>query len=532
MNFTRWIAPLAATAALLAACGGSDEPGPPSIDTAPASLTVPEGDSATFTVLASGEGPLGYRWLRGSGTTSVGSAATLQVGPATLYDDAATYKVEVSNNRGATMSPTATLSVTPRRWSDTPLASGVNSEPSANATAGAVDAQGNFVFAFFGPSTSADRAGVWLGRQTPTGTFFATRISGSTDGGTTSPAELRLALDSSGAAMVVWRRNGNGSEVYASVARWGDGADVPVTRISNPGDFAMEPAVAAVGNGTFEVLWAEVVSGTTTKLTTRRFDLNGNTWAAPQVIATTLENVSWPRIASDGAGRVWTAWAQYPNQVYTLYGKERTASMSAWDNSAPLVLGTAGARDPVLELTSTGQGVLTANDVQGRVYVRRLTSSGWSSAQYVANAFSVKPGVAIHNDGRIAIASMSTGTQFTTLYHWTYDPLADTWSAPLTLRSTSASTIGSPAVKFDAAGNQVVLWSEREPNNGPGAIRARRFIAGGIGWLADVAVSPLIESENDLLPALAVGNDGKAMALWYHESATQQWRLPQLSLLR
>lgn len=531
MTFIRWITPLAATAALLAACGGA-EPGPPSIDTAPASITVAEADTTSFTVLASGEGPLSYRWLRGSSSTSLGNTDTLQFGPVTLYDDAASFKVEVSNTHGTTISPNATLSVTPRQWSATPLASGVDSEFSANSTVGAVDAQGNFVFAFFGPSTTLNRAGVWLGRKTPAGSFSATRVSGSTDGGATSPMELRLALDSSGAAMVVWRRNGNGSEVYAAVARWGNGADVPATRISTPGDFAMEPDVAAVGNGSFEVLWAEVVQGTTTKLTTRRFALNGNAWAAPQVIATTLENVSWPRIASDAAGRVWTAWTQYPNQVYTLYGKERTAGMSAWDNSSPVVLATTGAREPILKLTSTGLGVLTSNDVQGRVYARRLTPNGWSPALYVANAFSANPGVAIHDDGRIAIASLSTGTALTTLYHWNYDPLADAWSAPLTLRSTTAGTIGTPSVKFDAAGNQVVLWSEREPNSGPGAIRARRFIAGGMGWLADVLVSPLIGVETDLLPALAVAADGTAMALWYHQSQTLQTRVPQLSVLR
>ena len=208
------------------------------------------------------------------------------------------------------------------------------------------------------------------------------------------------------------------------------------------------------------------------------------------------------------------------------------AHSSTPGGGAATALSAAGHSAPQMKMNANGQGVLTFSDSIGRVHARLLTPTGWAAAQYVANAHIVAPAVALHADGRIAIASLSVGTGQNTLYHWSYDPGNQAWSSASVVRATTGASIGAPSVRFDAAGNEVVLWSETQTGNGPVQVNARRFITGGMGWLAQAAVSPLVTGEAHTNPALAVAADGTSMALWYHVSNQGQSRVPVYALLR
>ncbi|MEO6003302.1 MAG: MBG domain-containing protein [Opitutus sp.] len=84
--------------------------GPPVITTQPVAVSVKVGETATFTVGASGTQPLTYQWRKGN------SALAGQTGPSlTLTNvqssDAGTYNVVVSNAAGSVTSNSATLTV-------------------------------------------------------------------------------------------------------------------------------------------------------------------------------------------------------------------------------------------------------------------------------------------------------------------------------------------------------------------------------------------------------------------------------------
>ena len=103
---------------LLAACGGSSAPTlapalPPSIVTGPAAQTVVPGQSATFSVLASGSAPLAYQWQRNAAAIAGAIAASYQTPPATAADDGTLYSVDVSNAVGRVTSAQVRLSVGP-----------------------------------------------------------------------------------------------------------------------------------------------------------------------------------------------------------------------------------------------------------------------------------------------------------------------------------------------------------------------------------------------------------------------------------
>ena len=84
----------------------------PAITTQPASQTVNAGASASFTVAASGTGPLTYQWRKDGIAMPGSTAATLALTAATL-GDAGSYTVVVTNQAGTVTSNAATLTVTP-----------------------------------------------------------------------------------------------------------------------------------------------------------------------------------------------------------------------------------------------------------------------------------------------------------------------------------------------------------------------------------------------------------------------------------
>ena len=110
----------AALAALLSACGGSDDAVPPppppaavapTISAAPGAVAVTEGEPATFSVVATGDAPLNYQWLRGGVDIGGATAASYTLASATLADSGAAFSVRVGNSAGSVTSSAAVLTV-------------------------------------------------------------------------------------------------------------------------------------------------------------------------------------------------------------------------------------------------------------------------------------------------------------------------------------------------------------------------------------------------------------------------------------
>jgi hypothetical protein len=83
----------------------------PTITTQPVNTTVSAGNTATFTVAASGTAPLSYQWTK-NGTNVGTNSATYTTAATTSSDNGAQIQVTVSNSAGSTPSNTVTLTVT------------------------------------------------------------------------------------------------------------------------------------------------------------------------------------------------------------------------------------------------------------------------------------------------------------------------------------------------------------------------------------------------------------------------------------
>jgi hypothetical protein len=82
----------------------------PSITTQPSNVTVAVGQTATFTVVATGTAPLTYQWTK-SGVNVGTNSATYTTAATTSADNGAQVQVTVSDSAGSTPSSIATLTV-------------------------------------------------------------------------------------------------------------------------------------------------------------------------------------------------------------------------------------------------------------------------------------------------------------------------------------------------------------------------------------------------------------------------------------
>ena len=85
---------------------------PPSITQQPQSLTRAVGQSATFSVGATGTQPLAYQWRRNGANIAGATASSYTIASVSMADHGAQFSVQVSNAAGSVVSASATLSVT------------------------------------------------------------------------------------------------------------------------------------------------------------------------------------------------------------------------------------------------------------------------------------------------------------------------------------------------------------------------------------------------------------------------------------
>src|SRR6266404_4103686 len=101
-------------------------PGAPLITIQPISQTIIAGQSATFSVTASGTAPLTYQWQE-NGTAIGGASSASYMTPATsTSDNGAQFTVLVSNSAGSVTSSAATLTVNPP-----PVAPSITKQPTS-----------------------------------------------------------------------------------------------------------------------------------------------------------------------------------------------------------------------------------------------------------------------------------------------------------------------------------------------------------------------------------------------------------------
>src|SRR6202011_441047 len=103
-------------------------PGAPSITTQPASQSVTAGQTASFSMAATGTGPLSYQWQK-NGMAISGAISSSYTTPATTTsDNGAQFIVLVTNSVGSLTSNAAALTV-----SAAPVAPSITTQPASQS---------------------------------------------------------------------------------------------------------------------------------------------------------------------------------------------------------------------------------------------------------------------------------------------------------------------------------------------------------------------------------------------------------------
>ncbi len=151
----------------------------PTISTQPVNQTVTAGQTATFSVVASGTAPLSYQWQK-NGANIAGATSSSYTTPATTTSDSgSTLRVVVTNTAGSATSNAATLTVNAAPVAPTITTQPVNQTVTAGQTATfTVTANGTAPLSYQWQKNGANIAGATSASYTTPAT--TTSDSGST----------------------------------------------------------------------------------------------------------------------------------------------------------------------------------------------------------------------------------------------------------------------------------------------------------------------------------------------------------------
>src|SRR5271155_3281632 len=393
----------------------------PSITTQPASVTVTAGQTATFTVVASGTAPLTYQWQL-NGAAISGATGTSYTTPATTTANSGSkYVVVVTNSTGSATSNAGTLTVNPA-----PVAPSISTQPaSVTVTAGqtatfTVVASGTAPLTYQwqqnGAAISGATASSYTTPATTTadnGSTFVVVVTNSAGNATSSAATLTVTPDTtpptvsitspaSGAtvsATITVNASASDNVAVANVQLQVDGANSGAADTSSPYNLSLN--TTTLSNGSHS-------------LTAVATDTSGNK-ATSTAIAITVSNQqssgATPGYANNGAGCPI-------NQVST----NLTDTVSSYTCPLPNPTGDGNLLVLVLRYESPAQSLSFRDNIGGNTYSQAISctdsTNGHVSAIYYAE--NVSAGV---NKGTVSFGS---GTHYVQLSPYEFYNVATT----------------------------------------------------------------------------------------------------------
>jgi hypothetical protein len=348
---------LAVTLGLLtmSACGGGwggSNGLKPTITTQPVSQTVTAGQTATFTVTATGTGPLSYQWYKGGVAISGATSSSYTTPAIASSDNGSSYTVVVSNEAGTVASAPATLTV-----SAAPVPPAITTQPvSQTVTAGQT---ATFTVAATGTGP--------LSYQWYQG---GVAISGATSSSYTTPA---TAIGNSGASFTVIVSNAVGTVTSAPATLTVSAAPVPPAITTQPVSQTVTVGqtatlnVTATGDGPLNYQWYKngvAISGATSSSYTTPATAIGNSGS------------SFTVVVSNAAGTVTSTPAilTVNNTTPVASGLVCSPTTPPYNSSATLVPTFSGGT-AVVGSSGVGSSDITASAVSGSSYATPALTS-------------------------------------------------------------------------------------------------------------------------------------------------------------
>jgi hypothetical protein len=278
-------------------------------------------------------------------------------------------------------------------------------------------------------------------------------------------AAPRLDVGPGGTATVVWKRYDGGHYLVEERRLTAAGELLPAASsnvLSEPGQDAVEPAVAAAPDGGAAVVWSRY-DGTNSIVQSRRIDPAGAPAATTSSLSAAGQSAVQPQVAVAPGGAATVVWTRFDGSHWVIQKQRLSAAGSPEGAPAALSNATGNAAEPQL---------------------------------------------AIGGDGRVTVVwDRFDGTSFVVQAR-RIDALGTTAAATLNL-SASGRDAGEPQVDVAPNGTATVLWSRFDGTN---FIVQRRDVAASESLSAVTALSAA--GRRGSAPAIAWGSGGDLMMSW------------------
>jgi hypothetical protein len=296
---------------------------PPTITAQPASQTVTAGQTATFTVVASGTAPLSYQWRKNAANIAGATSASYATPATTSSDSGAQFTVVVSNSAGNVTSSAATLTVNPATVAPSITTQPVSQSVTAGQTASfSVTAAGTSPLGYQWRKNGTVISGATAATYTTTattaadnGTQFTVVVSNSAGSVTSNAATLTVSaatylLSASPTSLSFGNVNTGSSSTLAVALTNSGNSSVTISSVSTSGAGFTASGVAAAAimspgqSATLNVNFAPLAAGSVTGNAT----VASNATNSPLVISLTgtgvQQTASFPYWVMSGLDRV------------------------------------------------------------------------------------------------------------------------------------------------------------------------------------------------------------------------------------
>jgi len=419
---------------------------PPAITAQPVNQTVAVGQTATFSVTATGTAPLSYQWRKNSANISGATASTYTTPATASTDNGAQFSVVISNAAGSVTSNTATLTVN--------VPPSITTQPSSvTITAGQT--------ATFSVTAAGTAPLTYQWSQN------GTAISGATSASYTTPTETTSA---SGAQFTVVVSNSVGNVTSSAATLTVNAAPVAPSITAQPSSVTITAgqtatfSVTATGTAPLNYQWSQngtAISGATSaSYTTPTETTSASGTQFTVVVSNSTGNVtSNAATLTVNAAPVAPSITTQPSSVTITAGQTATFSVAAtgtapltyqWSQNGTAISGATSASYTTPTETTSASGtqftVVVSNSV-GNVTSSAATLT--VNAAPVAPSITAQPSSVTITAGQTATFSVTaTGTAPLT-YQWSQNGTA--------ISGATSASYTTPAETTSASGSQFTV---------------------------------------------------------------------------
>jgi hypothetical protein len=341
--------------------------------------------------------------------------------------------------------------------------------------------------------------------------------------------EPYVVVDSGGEAVAVWKRSGPYGSVIQSAARPTGGTWSAPVNISPTGKRlkSFQPQIAVSAAGEVLAVWAHFQGGheAVAQSAARRPD---GTWSAPITLSRTSGEVQRPAIAIDDAGEAIAVWEVFEGD--RIVQSATRATTGTW--SAPISLTPKGMESGGSEIAMNDAGeAVVLWDTRLARSLREVTKTTfhspggtWSAPVKVVEGrvAEIAPAIAISPTGEAIVIwerfRERSGREYSRIESASH-PAGGAWSKPTNLAGKGGPSFEAPAIAIGPDGEAVAVWTR---SIGPlrTSIQSASRLPGS-AWTSPVDVYQAHAYE---LPHLAVAIDaaGDTVAVWQEEQKAIQ----------